>query len=52
MFILEGEVILETSNETIFLKTGDILFIPKNSMYVAQWKANPIVHGRKEQMRI
>lgn len=41
VFMLKGEGIIETSNETIFLKTGDILFIPKNTMYVAQWKANP-----------
>lgn len=41
VFMLEGEGFIETNDETILLKTGDILFIPKDTIYVAQWKANP-----------
>lgn len=41
VFMLEGEGFIEANDETILLKTGDILFIPKNTTYVAQWKATP-----------
>lgn len=41
IFMLEGEGVIEANSKTILLNAGDILFIPKNTTYVAQWKASP-----------
>ena len=41
VFMLEGEGTIKTDNSVFGVKKGDILFIPKNSTYIAQWKATP-----------
>ena len=43
VFILEGQAVIESEGVQISLKAGDILFIPKNTTYKAQWTANPTV---------
>lgn len=43
-FMLEGEGIINSNGNTIHLKKGDILFIPKNTTYSAVWKATPTVN--------
>ncbi len=43
VFMLEGEGIIKTQENTIKLKAGDILFIPKNTTYISHWLAYPKV---------
>lgn len=40
-FMLEGEGVIETEDGTLSIKKGDILYIPQNSTYIANWKAKP-----------
>ena len=40
-FMLEGEALVESNEEIIRLKAGDILFIPQNTTYKVKWFANP-----------
>lgn len=42
-FMLEGEAVIETNGETLYVKPGDILFIPKNTTYTSHWMALPKV---------
>ncbi|MBO5240103.1 MAG: helix-turn-helix domain-containing protein [Clostridia bacterium] len=41
VFMLEGKAIIQSNGERILLKAGNILFIPKNTIYTAQWIAKP-----------
>lgn len=41
VFMLEGECTIQFDGEKIQLHPGEILFIPKNTTYKAEWKANP-----------
>lgn len=41
VFMLEGEGTIESKDETFHLKSGDILFIPKNTTYKSEWFPNP-----------
>ena len=43
-FMLEGEGIIKSDGNTIHVKKGDVLFIPKNTTYSAVWKATPTVN--------
>ena len=40
MFMLSGEGEVKTNTETIFLKKGDFMFIPKNTTYSSRWNKN------------
>ena len=40
-FMLEGEGVIQSNEELIPLHPGDILFIPKNTTYKANWIASP-----------
>lgn len=42
VFMSEGEGTVATKDSVLKIKKGDILFIPKNSEYIAQWKAAPL----------
>lgn len=42
-FMLEGEGVIETKETTLTIKAGDLLFIPKDTTYVAHWIACPKV---------
>ncbi len=42
-FMLEGEGIIKTQEQTIKLKAGDILYIPQNTTYISHWLAYPKV---------
>ena len=44
LFMLDGNGEILTEKETIPLKRGDILFIPKGTTYKSVWKPNPVVH--------
>lgn len=41
VFMLEGNGTIITENTEILVKTGDILFIPRNSTYISSWRATP-----------
>lgn len=41
VFMLEGEATIQSDWERMELKRGDILFIPKYTTYIAEWKATP-----------
>lgn len=41
VFMLEGEAKFIVENTTFTLRKGEILYIPKNSTYISQWKAEP-----------
>ncbi len=43
VFMLEGESVIETQNETIHLQPKQILYIPKGTTYISNWHANPKV---------
>lgn len=40
-FMLEGEGIVQSNGENFYIRRGDILYIPKDSVYRAQWIASP-----------
>ncbi|MBE5733970.1 MAG: helix-turn-helix domain-containing protein [Clostridiales bacterium] len=40
-FMLEGSGIIKSGEKLLTVKKGDVLFIPKNSTYSAQWIAQP-----------
>jgi AraC-like DNA-binding protein len=40
-FMLEGEGTIISDGVTLQIKKGDILYIPQNSLYVSNWKAEP-----------
>ena len=40
-FMLEGEGTIISEGVTLKVKKGDILYIPKNTLYVSHWKAVP-----------
>ena len=40
-FMLEGEGTIISDGITLNIKKGDILYIPKNSLYIANWNAKP-----------
>ena len=40
VFMLDGEGVIASEDNTITLKKGEILFIPKNSTYSSFWKAD------------
>ena len=42
-FVIEGEGKIETENEALTVKAGEILFIPKGTTYFSTWKGNPSV---------
>ncbi|MBR2376528.1 MAG: helix-turn-helix domain-containing protein [Clostridia bacterium] len=41
VFMLEGEGVIKTTDSIINLKAGDILYIPKNTTYLANWSGKP-----------
>ena len=41
VFMLEGEGCILTEDSTFQIKKGDILYIPQNSTYIANWSAAP-----------
>lgn len=41
VFMLEGSALVESDGETYRMQAGDILFIPKNTTYLARWIAEP-----------
>lgn len=41
VFMLEGEGVVLSNNKTFRLRSGDILFIPKNTTYQYNWIPNP-----------
>lgn len=42
-FMLQGEGVIFSNGEKFSVKAGDILFIPKGSLYIARWIAQPKV---------
>lgn len=43
VFMLDGEGVIQTQGETFVLKKGDILLVPKDTVYSSKWIAKPKV---------
>ena len=43
VFMLDGEGVIQTKGETFVLKKGDILLVPKDTVYSSKWIAKPKV---------